>query len=163
VKIYSEPGEGTTVKLYFPRSASEALDLKEHGDERPIPTGTKAEAILVVEDDPDVRSYTTDMLLDLGYRVLHVGDGAAALSVLESEPGIRLLFTDVGLPGGMNGRQLADEARRRHPGLRVLFTTGYARNAIVHNGKLDSGVELIGKPFTYSALAAKIRQLLEPA
>src|SRR6185312_10116496 len=117
------------------------------------------DVILVVEDDEDVRAYSTDMLSELGYGVLQASDGATALGLLEKAPEIRLLFTDVGLPGNLNGRQLADEARRRFPRLKVLFTTGYARNAIVHNGKLDAGVELIGKPFTYAGLAAKIRRI----
>jgi CheY-like chemotaxis protein len=125
------------------------------------PAAGTNETILVVEDDEDVRANSVESLRELGYRVLQAPDGAAALRLLEQEPAVRLLFTDVGLPGGMNGRQLADEARRRRPGLRVLFTTGYARNAIVHHGRLDPGVELIVKPYTYAALAAKIRAVLE--
>ena len=100
------------------------------------------------------------MLRDLGYRVLTAADAASALDVLEREPEVDLLFTDVGLPNGVNGRQLADAGARRRPRLKVLFTTGYARNAIVHHGRLDPGVELIVKPFTQSDLAAKIRQVL---
>ncbi len=116
--------------------------------------------ILVVEDDPDVRASSAEMLRELGYSVTEAADGPAALRLLEGEPRIRLLFTDVGLPGGVNGRQLADEALRRFPQLKILFTTGYARNAIVHNGRLDPGVELISKPFSYAALATKVRQIL---
>ena len=101
------------------------------------------------------------MLHDQGYRVLTASNAAAALQSFDTNPDIRLLFTDVGLPGGMNGRQLADEARRRLPGLLVLFTTGYTRNAIIHHGRLDPGVELIGKPFTYTALATRIQHVLE--
>jgi len=100
------------------------------------------------------------MLSDLGYRVLVAADAAGALALLEREPNIDLLFTDVGLPNGTNGRQLADQAQRRWPRLKVLFTTGYARNAIVHHDRLDPGVALIVKPFTQSDLAAKIRQVL---
>ena len=121
---------------------------------------TTGETILVVEDDEDVRSYGADILRAMGYRMIEAPAGPAALAVLESDPTIRLLFTDVGLPGGLNGRQLADEAMRRRPGLRVLFTTGYARNAIVHQGRLDPGVELIVKPFTAASLATKIRHIL---
>jgi signal transduction histidine kinase len=160
VKIYSEPGEGTTVKIYLPR-------LRDSGPAeipppaQAIPHAAARELILLVEDDEDVRAGGVDMLIELGYRVIEAADGAAALRLLEAEPNVRLLFTDVGLPGGLNGRQLADEARRRRPDLPILFTTGYTRNAIIHHGRLDAGIELIGKPFTYAALAAKIRRILE--
>jgi signal transduction histidine kinase/CheY-like chemotaxis protein len=161
VKIYSEPGEGTTVRIYLPRHVP-------HGEERNIdadgapetPAAAESETILVVEDDEDVRATSVESLRQLGYRVLDAPDGAAALRLLEREPGVQLLFTDVGLPGGMNGRRLAEEARRRRPDLRVLFTTGYARDAIVHQGRLDPGIELIVKPYTYAALAAKIRAVM---
>jgi CheY-like chemotaxis protein len=119
--------------------------------------------ILAVEDDADVRRFTVQLLRDLGYAVLEAGDGREALRALDAHPEIRLLFTDVGLPGGMNGRELAEEAKRQRPDLKVLFTSGYARNAIVHHGRLDPGVELIGKPFTFPALAAKIRAMLDAA
>ena len=117
VKIYSEIGEGTTVKLYFPRVHSAALQ-DETEEAEPIARGSANETILVVEDDTDVRSYSCDMLRDLGYNVLEAENGSAGLKLLDAHPDIRVLFTDVGLPGGMNGRQLADEARRRKPGLR---------------------------------------------
>ena len=100
--------------------------------------------------------HSVEILRELGYRVLEAPNGQAALEMLDRQPEVALLFTDVGLPGGMNGRQLAEEARRRRPGLKVLFTTGYARNAIVHDGRLDPGVELITKPFSYPQLAAKL-------
>jgi CheY-like chemotaxis protein len=117
--------------------------------------------VLVVEDDEAVRALSVDMLQRLDYCVLQAKDGTAALQLLAARPDICLLFTDVGLPAPLNGRQLADEARRRNPALKVLFTTGYARNAIVHNGRLDPGVELIVKPFSYEALAAKLKTVLE--
>jgi CheY-like chemotaxis protein len=160
VKIYSEVGEGTTVKLYLPRYRGP--ETAHDGDDktRELPRG-RAETVLVVEDDPDVRDYSIEMITDLGYTVLSAGDGASALRLLDSHREVSLLFTDVGLPGGMNGRQLAEQALRRLPRLKVLYTTGYARNAIVHQGRLDSGVEVIFKPFTYSDLAAKIRQVLD--
>ena len=101
------------------------------------------------------------MLRELNYRVLEAPDGQAALLSLDANREIALLFTDVGLPGGMNGRQLADEARRRRPDLKILFTSGYARDAIVHHGRLDPGVELLVKPFTFASLAAKIRRILD--
>jgi PAS domain S-box-containing protein len=160
VKIYSEPGQGTTVKIYLPRlvaaeavrdaaAAPAALSPRSHG-----------ETILVVEDDEDVRAYSAGVLQELGYRVLTAADGEAALRLVESEPELKLIFTDVGLPGGLNGREVATAARRIRPSLKVLFTTGYARNAIVHQGRLDPGVELLGKPFSSPALAARIHQLL---
>ena len=119
------------------------------------------DTILVVEDEEDVREFTVEVLRQLGYRVLEAADGHAALSILGVEPTVSLLFTDVGLPNGMNGRQLAEEACRRKPELKVLYTTGYARNAIVHHGRLDAGVELLVKPFTQQSLAARVRQLLK--
>ncbi|HEY6432927.1 MAG TPA: response regulator, partial [Acetobacteraceae bacterium] len=158
-KIYSEPGQGTTVKLYLPRRHGAE---PERSQPRPAPVvAGHEETILVVEDEVDVRAHTVATLRELGYRVLEAGNGVEALAQLEGHPETRLLFTDVGLPGGMNGRQLADEARRRQPGLLVLFTTGYARNAIVHQGRLDPDVALLPKPFTYGGLAAKLREMLE--
>ena len=159
VKIYSEPDEGTTVKLYFPRV--HAAISHDEVENQVVARGSPSETILVVEDDPDVRSYSCDTLRDLGYNVLEAKDGLAGLKLLDAHPQIRILFTDVGLPGGMNGRQLADEARRRKPHLRVLFTTGYARNAIVHDGRLDPGVELITKPYAQAALSTKLREMLD--
>jgi len=161
VKIYSESGEGTTVRLYLPRLPAGADDVADAAPAQRIRAGLLSEVILVVEDDEDVRVNTVEMLRELGYGVLEAADGRAALRLLESNPDVRLLFTDVGLPGGLNGRQLADAALQRHPGLKLLFTTGYARNAIVHHGRLDPGLELLVKPFTYAALAAKIRSVLE--
>jgi CheY-like chemotaxis protein len=160
VKIYSEVDQGTTVRLYLPRHRGP----EEPGDERPgareLPRG-QAETVLVVEDDPDVRDYTSEIVGDLGYGVLTAADGPAALRLLDAHREVRLLFTDVGLPGGMNGRQLAEEALRRRPHLKVLYTTGYARNAIVHQGRLDPRVDVVFKPFSYSDLASKIRRVLD--
>jgi CheY-like chemotaxis protein len=121
----------------------------------------RGETILLVEDDADVRGFAADLLRDLGYQVVAAATGPEALRLLDHHPEVRLLFTDVALPGGMTGRELADEAGERRPGLKVLYTTGYARNAIVHQGRLDPGVELIVKPFTSAALAVRIRQLLD--
>jgi len=159
VKIYSEVGEGTTVKIYLPRLTGEVAVENEAGASRPA-SGAKEELILVVEDADDVRANSVEALSELGYGVFAATDGAAALRILAAEPRVRLLFTDVGLPGGMNGRELATEARRMRPHLLVLFTTGHARNAIVHHGRLDPGVELIAKPFTFTALASKVRHVL---
>jgi len=161
LKLYSEAGAGTTVKLYLPRAP--AVHAEETVRAAPAPASRPDHSILVVEDEEDVRTFTVDVLRDLGYRVLAAADGPSALRVLDEEPALSLLFTDVGLPNGMNGRQLAEEAQRRCPQLKVLFTTGYARNAIVHHGHLDPGVELIVKPFTPAKLAARISRTLNSA
>ena len=159
VKIYSEIGQGTTVKIYLRRSAEED---DRRNDEAPSPDIARAigtEKILIVEDDDALRAYSVEILRELGYEVVEAKNGAVALEVLGRSE-IDLLFTDVVLPGGMNGRQLADEAMRRRPGLKVLFTTGYTRNAIVH-GQLDAGVQMIGKPFSFRELGAMVRELLD--
>ena len=157
VKIYSEVGEGTTVKdLPAAPCRCRGRGGGRGGGGR-AGHAVGAETILVVEDDEALRTYTTEILAELGYRVLAAANGAAALEIIERGPKIDLLFTDVVMPGGMNGRQLADEAVRRRPGLKVLFTTGYTRNAIVHHGRLDPGVQMIGKPFTFADLREKIR------
>jgi PAS domain S-box-containing protein len=160
VKIYSEVDAGTTIRIYLPRLVSADIPKEVQPASSDAARG-EGETILVVEDETDVRAFAVEMLLELGYRVLDAPNGAEALRQLNGEKRISLLFTDVGLPGGMNGRQLADEALRRRPGLKVLFTSGYARNAIVHHGRLDPGVQLITKPFAFVDLAAKIRQILE--
>ena len=159
-KIYSEPGQGTTIKLYLPRFA-QGDDTEAAAPSPASPQGQADRLILVVEDDEDVRAHGVAMLKELGYAVIEAADGAEALRALEANREVRLLFTDVGLPGRLNGRQLADEARRRNPTLEVLFTTGYARNAIVHHGRLDPGVDLITKPFTFAALASKVHAIFE--
>ena len=160
VKIYSEVGEGTTIKIYLPRHHSDASDAEEEAA-RLVSRGSKSETILVVEDDEDVRNYSTESLGELGYRVLEAPNARVALRVLESHAEVAILFTDIGLPGGMNGRQLVEEARKHRPTLKVLFTTGYARNAIVHDGRLDPGVELLTKPFTQAALGEKLRDIID--
>jgi PAS domain S-box-containing protein len=159
VKIYSEPGHGSTVKIYLAKLATTPV-AEGIAKAQPTPFSAQGETILVVEDDLDVGEHSRQVLSELGYRVLIAQDAQAALCILEQEENVQLLFTDVGLPGGINGRQLADEAQRRWPGVKVLFTTGYARNAIIHQGRLDPDVELLAKPFTYAALAQKVRQVL---
>jgi CheY-like chemotaxis protein len=159
VKIYIEVGAGTTIKIYLPRYFSSGTTETQPAA-RPVPEA-KGETILVVEDEADVRSFTVEMLRELGYRVIEAPDGPSGLRLLDAHRDIKLLFTDVGLPGGINGRQLAEEAQRRKASLKVLFMSGYARNAIVHHGRLDPGVELLLKPFTYQGLAAKIRHVLD--
>jgi CheY-like chemotaxis protein len=160
IRLYSEVGQGTTVKLYLPRStAANAYDDQRRGI--PATSDGGREIILLVEDDPDLREFSSGLLRELGYQVLVAATGAEALARLREEPTIDLLFTDVVLPQGMNGRNLAEEASRQRPGLKVLFTSGYTANAIVHHGKLDPGVNLISKPFTFDALAAKVRSILD--
>ncbi|WP_209380813.1 PAS domain-containing protein [Pararoseomonas baculiformis] len=157
VKIYSEVGQGTTVKLYLPRAmaAEEAVAPPEAG---PVTGGT--ETILVAEDDEAVRGTVVEMLAELGYRVLKAHDAASALAVIESGIPIDLLFTDVVMPGPLKSPELARRARQLMPGLGVLFTSGYTENAIVHGGRLDAGVELLSKPYTREALARKLRHVL---
>jgi PAS domain S-box-containing protein len=160
VKIYSEPGQGSTVKIYLPRWTGE-FEQSEAAAAGPVPEGGAEETILVVEDDDGVRTYSVETLRELGYRVLEAHDGPSALRLLEGQSRIDLLFTDVVLPGGMTGAQVASQMRALRPGLKVLFTTGYARNAIIHQGRLDKGVELITKPFSFADLAAKVRDVLD--
>jgi CheY-like chemotaxis protein len=158
LKIYSEIGHGTTVKIYLPRAVNEAAEVP---DPPPpvVRTPGSGPVVLVVEDDPVVREFAISACRDIGCTVYHAGDGRGAIAMLEAHDDIALLFTDVGLPGAMNGRQLAGVATERWPNLRVLFTTGYTANAIVHHGVLDPGVNFIGKPFSIAALAAKIKSM----
>ena len=160
VKIYSEPGQGTTLKVYLPRLTDAEADAAAQPDAADLPLGEAREVVLVVEDEPAVRRFSVDALTELGYRVLEADGAAAALRLIDAHPEIALMFTDVVMPD-VNGARLAEEACRRRPDLPVLFTTGYTRNAVVHNGVLDKGVELIGKPFTIEELAAKVRAVIE--
>ena len=162
VKIYSEENRGTTIRIYLPRLLREPAIEEEPATVTPGFEGSsKRETILVVEDDDDVRAYSVECLRELGYRVLEAHDGPSALRLLErQEEPVDLLFTDVVMPA-MTGSELADEARERQPDLRVLYTSGYTRNAIVHGGRLDPGVEVIVKPFTFEALAQKVRDQLD--
>jgi len=159
IKISSKVGSGTTIKIYLPRYMTCAADEAPRQEPAPVPLGN-GETVLIAEDESAVREFTADMLRELGYHVLDAADGAAALGVLDKNGDIDVLFTDVGLPGGMNGRQLAEEAQRRRPDLKVLFTSGYASSAIVHHGRLDRGVQLLAKPFTFAGLATKLQQVL---
>ena len=158
IKLYSEIGHGTTIKIYLPRYMQ--ADEQQPVPERPETASRgKRASVLLVEDDEDVRLYSVEALRTLGYGVFEAAEAQAALRLLDEHPEIALLFTDVGLPG-LNGRKLAEEAKRRAPSLKILYTTGYARNAIVHNGILDAGVDLLGKPFTTEALGRKLEQIL---
>lgn len=158
LKIYSEVGQGTTVKLYLPRALG-----PQSAQPRPAAALalTGAEAVLLVDDDEIVRATVASMLEGLGYRVLTASNGTEALTLLENGAKIDLLFTDVVMPGPISGRILAERALAMEPGLKVLFTSGYTENAIVHNGHLDHGVELLSKPFDRERLAAKVRRVLD--
>jgi CheY-like chemotaxis protein len=159
VKIYSEPGHGTTVKIYLPR-AGEPYEAA-----RPVavPEVSRrgSERILLVEDDDLVRRHVAAQLAGLGYDVTSAHDGQDALAILGRAPRFDLLFTDVMMPGGMSGRQLADQVKVRHPDLPVLFTSGYTDESIVHNGRLDPGVQLLQKPYRRQDLATRLRALLD--
>jgi PAS domain S-box-containing protein len=161
IKLYSELGHGTAVKIYLPRYAQEG-ELQPRSDDSVLRTGKGRPSVLLVEDDEDVRLFAVEALQTLGYSVFQAAEGRSALHLLDQHPEVGLLLTDIGLPG-VNGRKLAEEARRRAPDLKILYTTGYARNAIVHNGILDAGFDLLGKPFTTEALGRKLEQILAPA
>jgi PAS domain S-box-containing protein len=161
IKIYSEEGQGTTIKIYLPRATGQAEQPAVATPAAPIRGGD--ETILVVEDDALVRGYVVGQIRSLGYRTLSATNAAEALAVIDSKTPIDLLFTDIVMPGGMNGRQLADEAHKRRSELKVLFTSGYTENAIVHHGRLDPGVLLLAKPYRKRQLAQMIRVALDSA
>ena len=161
VRIYSEVGQGTTVCLYLPRHYGEILDDDVAAKGPVLSRSEQSETVLVVDDEPTVRLLVTDILGDLGYASIEAGDSAAGLRILQSDVRIDLLVTDVGLPGGMNGRQMADAARVGRPELRVLFITGYAENAVLGNGTLAPGMAVLTKPFAMETMAARIRSMIE--
>jgi signal transduction histidine kinase/ActR/RegA family two-component response regulator len=165
VTIYSEPGQGTTIKLYLPRHSGQSEAVAETTPQtvEPVFKGGGDQTVLVVEDEDLVRQFSVAALSEAGYRVLDAADGARALEIIDAHPEIALLFTDVVLMGAFNGRTLADAALKRRPDLKVLFTTGYTRNAIIHHGRLDEDVDFIGKPFNTPALVAKVRSVLAAA
>jgi CheY-like chemotaxis protein len=158
VKIYSEPGQGTSVKLYLPRADQES----EPADQEAILIADLhgSEVILLVEDNAPVREFAKTQLLHLGYQVLEAANGKDALAILREHLEIELLFTDVVMPGGLNGRELAHEARKLYPALKVLFCSGYAESAILHLGLLDEHVQLLNKPYSRLQLARRIRGML---
>jgi PAS domain S-box-containing protein len=160
VRIYSELGQGTTVCIYLPRYFGEAVvpDALIVSSEPAV--SPEGETVLVVDDEPAVRMLVTEVLEDLGYTAIEAADSAAGLRILQSDVRIDLLVTDVGLPGGMNGRQMADAGREVRPGLKVLFITGYAENAAIGNGHLEPGMQLLTKPFAVETLAIRIRELV---
>jgi len=159
VKIYSEPGVGTTVKLYLPRDAAAAASIATSVDDGQACDGS--ETVLVVEEDQNVRPLAGENLRSFGYHVLEAPDGAEAMRLLKAEPSIGLLFTDVILPGGMSGKNIADEALKLRPDLRVLFASGYTENAIIHQGRLDEGVHLLMKPYRRAELGRMVREVLD--
>ena len=158
-RIYSEVGQGTTVKLYLPRYRGAVDKAAPAEPSAEAHTAHDGETVLVVEDELGVRELVLDVLSDLGYRALEAVDGPSGLKILESDARIDLLVTDVGLPG-MNGRQVAEHARQVRPDLKVLFITGYAENAAITNGFLEPGMELMTKPFAVDALATRIRDMI---
>ncbi len=160
VRIYSEVGHGTMVCLYLPRHHGTAEEAEQPAELAEAPRAERGETVLVVDDEPTVRMLVTEVLEDLGYTAIEVADGAAGLKVLRSGARIDLLVTDVGLPGGMNGRQVADAARVMRPDLKVLFITGFAENAVLSHGHLDPGMHILTKPFAMEALASRIRELI---
>ncbi len=159
-RIYSEVGRGTMVCLYLPRHRGEELPAEEAPDHVDLPVSTANETILLVDDEPLVRMVAVEILEELGYRVLEAGDGPSALKILKTAGQIDLLVTDVGLPGGMNGRQVADAARTERPGLQVLFITGYAENAVLNHGHLDQGMHVMTKPFVAETFGRRVKELV---
>ena len=160
VRIYSEIGQGTSVCIYLPRHLGEAEADATRPSAAPAPVAEAGETVLVVDDEPTVRLLVTDVLEDLGYTAIEAADSVAGLRVLQSDARIDLLVTDVGLPGGMNGRQMVDAARASRPDLKVLFITGYAENALLNHGQLAPGMAVLTKPFAVDVLAARMRELI---
>jgi CheY-like chemotaxis protein len=165
VRIYSELGHGTTAKIYLPRKEGatriESTPPAAREESAQIPRARPGEVVLIVEDDGDVRDSSIALLEDLGFSVLAAGNGVEALAHLQGSQRIDILFTDVVLPQGMNGRMLSLEAAALRPALPVLFTTGYARNAIIHDGRLDPDVQFLAKPYTQEEMAHKLRSVID--
>jgi signal transduction histidine kinase/PAS domain-containing protein len=160
VRIYSEPGQGAMVCIYLPRYAGDVPDAETAPEAEALPRAQDGETVLVVDDEPTVRMLVAEVLHELGYHAIEAGDGPSGLRILQSNARIDLLVTDVGLPGGLNGRQLADAARQHRPDLKVLFITGYAENAVVGNGLLETGMHVMTKPFEMDALSKRIGELI---
>ena len=158
VRIYSEEGHGTTMCLYLPRFTGAATEQETEAEEA-IAAGD-GEVVVVIDDEPLIRMLVVEALEENGYQVMDAGDGPSGLKVLGTAPRVDLLITDVGLPGGMNGRQVADAARVQRPDLKVLFLTGYAENAVVGNGHLDPGMQVMTKPFVHAEFINKVRELI---
>ena len=160
VRIHSQVGEGTTVRMLLPRGGHQAEGQTPHAGPADVPRASAGETVMVVDDEPAIGMLVAEILQDLGYGSLEASDGLSGLKILQSPVRIDLLITDVGLPGGMNGRQLADAARQLRPGLKVLFITGYAETAVVRDGHLEAGMHLLTKPFAMDTLAARIKAII---
>lgn len=163
LRIESSLGRGTTVTLYLPRFMGTMIEEEEPASPLKTLPARAGETVLVVEDDPDVRAHSCEILEELGYAVIAVEDGPSAIAVIDSERRFDLIFTDVVLPGALSGRDIAIHARSTRPKVPVLFTSGYAREAIIQNARLEDGVELLSKPFTYAALASRVRDSIDRA
>ena len=161
VRIYSEVGQGTNVCLYLPRHVGNLLAPEVARDLSDAPRAEIGESVLVFDDEPTVRMLVAEVLGELGYAAIEAADGAAGIKVLQSKARVDLLITDVGLPGGLNGRQMADQARVSRPELKVLFITGFAENAVLNHGHLEHGMHVLTKPFSMEALATRIKGLLD--
>jgi CheY-like chemotaxis protein len=160
VRIYSEVGVGTTVRIYLPCHRGEPAGEAVRTELADAPRAQAGQTVLVVDDEPTVRMLVTEVLEDLGYAAIEAADGVTGLKVLQSDVRVDLLVTDVGLPGGLNGRQMADAARQVRPGLNVLFITGYAENAAIGSGHLEPGMHVLTKPFAMEVLAARISAII---
>jgi PAS domain S-box-containing protein len=160
VRIYSEVNAGTTVRIYLPRHRGEAEEEAVQPELGEVPRAESDGTVLIVDDEPSVRMLVTEVVEQLGYSAIEAADGVSGLKVLESDVSIDLLITDVGLPGGVNGRQMADAARQTRPKLRVLFITGYAENAVIGNARLEPGMHVMTKPFALETLAARISAII---
>jgi CheY-like chemotaxis protein len=158
LKIYSEEGHGTTIRIYLPRSTGAGQSAGEAEPQAEVERGH--ETVLIVEDDALVRKYVVTQVASLGYTTLEAANAAEALNIIDGGADIDLLFTDMIMPGAMNGRQLVDEALKRRPSLKTLFTSGYTENAIIHHGRLDPGVLLLAKPYRKPELARMLRLAL---
>jgi len=161
VRIYSEVGKGTTVRVYLPRHNGPAAEEAQTAESRPNQPQQRGQTVLVVDDEPAVRMLITETLSDLGFAAIEASDARSALKVLNGDMRIHLVITDVGLPGGMNGREMVEAARSKRPDLKVLFITGYAENAALNSGHLQPGMHVLSKPFALEKLASRIRSLLE--
>jgi len=161
VLLSSEKGQGTMVSIYLPRHLGTADGVGEVDGKTMPPHAEAGAVILLVEDEPAVRMVVVEVLSDLGYTVLEADNSQSGLRIVETRARIDLLLTDVGLPGGMNGRQVADAGRLLRPNLRVLFITGYAENAVIGNGHLETDMQVITKPFSLEVLATKVRTMID--
>jgi CheY-like chemotaxis protein len=160
VRIYSEVGKGTMVCIYLPRHRGD-VDVDDLRSPQPIGAqGEPGETVLVIDDEPTVRMLVTEVLSEMGYSAIEAGDATTGLKVLQSDARVGLVITDIGLPGGMNGRQLVEAARQSRPDLKVLFITGYAENAVIGNGILEPGMHVLSKPFSLEHLASRIREII---